>query len=39
MFSEIEQEEIINQFLGEEKDKEEELWEDPQKMQRKSLTY
>ena len=29
MFSEIEQEEIINQFLGEEKD-EEELWKKPQ---------
>ena len=29
MFSEIEQEEIINQFLGEEKN-EEELWENPQ---------
>ena len=37
MFSEIEQEEIINQFLDEEKDEEEELWENPQKNAKKII--
>ena len=36
MFSEIEQEEIINQFLGEEKN-EEELWENPRKNAKKII--
>ena len=36
MFSEIEQEEIINQFLGEKED-EKELWEDPQKNAKKII--